>query len=360
MTDPAPPSPLPGPVLVVGCGLIGTSVALALTRAGAQVHLADALRQHAEVAEGLGAGTTRDPERVGLVVVAVPPDHVAESVAEALSAWPDAVVTDVASVKLPPLEALVDADVDGLDRYVGSHPMAGSERSGPMAASANLFEGRAWAVTPHQRARTAAVEAVRSLAVSSGATLVEMPAAEHDAAVARVSHLPHLMSVLAASQLDGSPADHLALAGQGLRDVTRIAGSDPGLWRQILYANRAPLTDLLRGVRDDLDRLLGALDSRPALEQVLDRGVAGTALIPGKHGEERSAALVPVYVQVPDRPGELGRLLRDTGESDVNIEDLRIDHDLGRPVGLAEISVRTERADHLVEALTERGWTAHL
>ncbi|WP_262852462.1 prephenate dehydrogenase [Mumia quercus] len=354
------PRTLEGPVLVVGCGLVGTSVALALTRAGVRVHLRDAQPEHARTAQMLGAGTIDDPERVALVVVAVPPDFVAEVVADALAEWPSAVVTDVASVKLPPLEALASAGTDGLERYVGSHPMAGSERSGPTAASETLFEGRAWAITPHAAAAEVTLERVRDVARAVGATLVEMPPDEHDLAVARVSHLPQVMSVLTASRLHGGPAEHLALAGQGLRDVTRIAASDPTLWRQILHANRLPLVELLRGVRDDLDELLDGIERGQVIEDVLGRGVSGTRLIPGKHGEERTPALTTVFVQVPDQPGELGRLFRDTGESGVNIEDLRIDHDLGRPVGVAEIAVRAERAEELAAALTDRGWTAYL
>lgn len=351
---------LEGPVLVVGCGLVGTSVALALTRAGVRVHLRDAQPENARTAQMLGAGTVDPPETVALVVVAVPPDFVAEVVADALGEWPSAVVTDVASVKLPPLEALASAGTEGLERYVGSHPMAGSERSGPTAASETLFEGRAWAITPHAAAAEATLERVRDVARAVGATLVEMPPDEHDLAVARVSHLPQVMSVLTASRLHGGPAEHLALAGQGLRDVTRIAASDPTLWRQILHANRLPLVELLRGVRDDLDELLDGIERGQVIEDVLGRGVAGTRLIPGKHGEERTPALTTVFVQVPDQPGELGRLFRDTGESGVNIEDLRIDHDLGRPVGVAEIAVRAERAEELAAALTDRGWTAYL
>jgi len=358
-SDASPPT-LAGPVLIIGCGLVGTSVGLALDRVGAAVHLRDAQPEHARTAQMLGAGTTEPPESVSLVVVAVPPDFVAEVVAGALAEWPTAVVTDVASVKLPPLEALASAGTEGLERYVGSHPMAGSERSGPTAASETLFEGRAWAVTPHAAVSDTALHQVRELARVVGATLVEMPPDEHDLAVARVSHLPQVMSVLTASRLHGGPADHLALAGQGLRDVTRIAASDPVLWRQILHANRLPLVELLRGVRDDLDELLDGIERGQVIEDVLGRGVAGTRLIPGKHGEESTPALTSVFVQVPDQPGELGRLFRDAGESGVNIEDLRIDHDLGRPVGVAEIAVRSERAEELTSALTERGWTTYL
>lgn len=349
---------LHGPVLLVGCGLVGTSVALALTRAGHQVHLRDLSPRHAELAQSLGAGTTAAPAAVELVVVAVPPAQVGPTVVAALAEWPDAVVTDVSSVKVQPLRVLRTTGVD-LARYVGGHPMAGGERSGPMAASAGLFEGRAWAVTPHEEARPEAVDLVRALALACGASVTVMDPTDHDAAVARVSHLPHLLSVLTAAQLNGSPSAHLVLSGQGLRDVTRIAAGDPVLWDQIVAANADQIAVLLRSVRTDIDTLLDGLDGKEGVvSEVLTKGVAGTSLIPGKHGAPEQAEAT-VFVQVPDQPGELARLFSDTEESGVNIEDLRIDHDLGRPVGVVEVGVRPDRADHLVTSLTARGWVAH-
>src|SRR5699024_10133882 len=184
-----------------------------------------------------------------------------------------------------PLAALRHAGVD-LARYVGSHPMAGSEQSGPMAASEALFAGRVWALTPHETSRAHAVETVRRLAVMCGAAVVTLDPAEHDAAVARDSHLPHLLSSLAASQLHNGPGRHLELAGQGLRDVTRIAAGDPRLWGQILTANAEEVSELLQAVRMDIDRLLETLtnqepDMSSQLERLLARGVRGTELIPG-------------------------------------------------------------------------------
>lgn len=352
---------LSGPVLVVGTGLVGTSVGLALARAGHRAHLADRSRAHLRTAVELGAGTDEEPRSVGLVVVAVPPEALADTAAGALRRWPDAVVTDVGSVKGPPLARLC-ADGADVSRYVGSHPMAGSERSGPTAATADLFDGRAWAVTPHEAAASYAVAQVAALARACGAAVVELSTGEHDAAVARVSHLPHLMSVLTAAQLAGSPARYLALSGQGLRDVTRVAAGDPALWRQIVAANATEIAELLAAVRADLDRLLAGLaddDAAPeALLATLRRGNAGRQLIPGKHGAP-AADEATVYVQVPDRPGELARLFADAGESGVNVEDLHIDHDPARPVGLVELVVRHDSADRLVQALEARGWVAH-
>lgn len=341
-----------GPVLVVGCGLMGTSAALALRRAGTPVFLSDLDPRHIAVAESLGAGSSERPDTVDLAVVAVPPAQVAEVVAECLARWPAAVVTDLASVKSAPLESLVAAGVD-VTRYVGGHPMAGSERSGPIAASAQLFEGRPWAVTAHPSAAPDAVAAVRALAEACGATVVAMNVRDHDAAVARVSHLPHVMSVLTAGQLSGSAGAQLALAGQGLRDVTRIAGSDPVLWNQILEANSAEVALLLRSVRDQIDRLLAG-----DVLAVLELGRQGIAAIPGKHGGV-SRQLVTVFVQVPDEPGQLARLFADAEAAGVNVEDLRLDHDLGRPVGLVEVDVGPERADTLVAALADNGWSAY-
>ncbi len=349
--DPAGPT---GPVLVVGTGLVGTSLGLALVAAGTDVRLRDRDGSALAVALSRAAGRAEGPASPACVVVAVPPASVAPVVADALAEFPDAVVTDVGSVKTEPLQTL-RAVVDGaaLARYVGGHPMAGSEKSGPWAASAELFHGRAWAVTPHPGSAADAVHAVAAVARATGAAVVTMSPEEHDLAVARVSHLPHVLAVLTAAQLGAAPATHLALAGQGLRDVTRVAAGDPQLWRQILAANASAVRDLLRGVRDDLDRLLTG-----DLDDVLQRGVDGTRAIPAKHGGQARAEAV-VVVAVPDRPGELARLFADAGQSGVNVEDLRIDHDPGRPVGLVELVVQAAAADTLVEALLARGWSAH-
>lgn len=348
-------SRLGDPVLVVGTGLIGTSIGLALRERGVDVHLADADPQHLAAAVARGAGASQSPEAVGLVVVAVPPAELGASVIGALTDWPRAVITDVGSIKTLPLAQVTASGVDNR-LYVGSHPMAGSERSGPQSASSNLFSGRAWAVTPHAKSIPGAVDAVRALADYCDASVVQMSPAEHDAAVARVSHLPHLLSALAAAQLLTAPASHLALAGQGLRDVARVAGSDPKLWQQILSGNAEQLRVLLSHLRDDMDELITALDGDSVrLLDLLDRGLRGTQLIPGKHGTPR--ALQPnVSVQVPDRPGELARLLADARQSGVNVEDLRIDHDPARCVGIVEITVGSDAAERLVRSLRGSGW----
>src|SRR5215213_1104137 len=364
VTDPTSGSAgaVPGPVLVVGAGLLGTSIGLALQRHGAEVLLADLAEEHLRTASGLGAGRpTAQGDRPRLVVVAVPPDSLGTAIGDALDRYRDAVVTDVGSVKAAPLAAVRRRiDEAWLTRYVGSHPMAGSERSGPLAASASLFDGRPWAVTPHDGSCPDAIAAVTALVRACGGTPLRFGPEEHDQAVARTSHLPHLLAVLVAGRLAGAPAEHLALSGQGVRDVTRIAAGDPRLWRQIIGANTGAVTALLHEVQADLAALVSALDDddTDGLERLLGRGVAGTAALPGKHGRPPDAQEV-VYVLVPDHPGELARLFSDVGEIGVNVEDVRIEHDPGRPVGVVELTVAAELSGDLLAALEVRGWTAH-
>jgi prephenate dehydrogenase len=354
------------PVLVIGAGLIGASIGLALRRAGEAVALADDDDATLRLATSVGAGNLLDPKVTPrLVVVAVPPDHVGTVTADALARWPKAAVTDVGSVKVKPLREIERSGVP-YTRYVGSHPMAGSERSGPLAAAADLFDGRAWAVTAHETADSGAVEDVEALVGACGATLVRLSPEEHDLAVARVSHLPHVLAVLTANRLVDAPAADLALSGQGLRDVTRIAGGDPKLWEQILAANADAVASLLRDVRKDVDNIIGELEaavggrspSGGALDALLSRGVEGAAAIPGKHGQPLQATTT-LFVHVPDEPGALARLFAAAGEVGVNIEDLRIDHDPGRPVGLMELSVAESGAEPLRAALEARGWAVH-
>ena len=349
---------LTGPVEVVGAGLLGTSIGLACRRAGIDVILTDPSSKNLRTASGLGAGRPRtEDDRPQLVVVAVPPDHLGAEIARALKAS-DAVVTDVGSVKSGPLAAVTSQP--GVARYVGGHPMAGSERSGPLAGSAALFDGRPWAITPHALSDPGAVALVEALVRLCGAVPVRLAPEEHDRAVARTSHVPHLLASLVAARLAQAPEQHLALSGQGVRDVTRVAAGDPALYGQIVTANSAAVLDLLGDVRAQLDTLMTAIagEDRSGLEALLQEGVAGTRAIPGKHGGP-ARPMRSVFVSVPDHPGELARLFADAGASEVNIEDIHIDHDPGRPVGLVELVVDETRAEHLLASLESRDWVTH-
>ncbi|MFV0254110.1 MAG: prephenate dehydrogenase [Beutenbergiaceae bacterium] len=356
-----------GGVLIVGTGLIGASLGLALTARAVPVRLQDASPAAQALARDIGAGEIAAPDDLdpALVVIAAPPDVTADLVAQALGRYPDAAVIDVAGVKsIIEIELSQSEDLE-LHRYLGSHPMAGRERHGPAAADGDLFAGRPWVLTPNPATDPQLVNLIRGMVQDIGASPVEMSATDHDHAVALVSHLPQLLSSLAAVRLVDAPEGSLALAGQGLRDVTRIAASDARLWASILVGNATPVRDALLGVRADLDSLLQALDaagsnplavgSMSGIARIIAAGNTGVARIPGKHGGARKD-YAAVTVLVPDRPGELGRLFSEIGEIGVNIEDFHMDHSPQQKVGMATVSVIPSAAAGLVAALEQRQW----
>ena len=347
-------------VRIVGAGLLGSSIGLALRAQGVDVILQDSSKATLALAVDYGAGRrTESGDEPALIVVAVPPDETADVVADELATWPNALVTDVASVKAGILADLTSRGADTA-RYLGSHPMAGRERGGPIAARADIFLGRPWVVCPHDNTSPEQVRLVEDLALDLGAVPVEMAPEEHDRSVALVSHVPQLVSSLLARQLSGASDKAVGLAGQGLRDTTRIASSSPDLWVQILAANAPAVTEALRSYRDDLDGVISALEdqtapgSRRAVAEALARGNEGVARIPGKHGSAKHFSTL--VVMVVDKPGELARLLTEIGELGVNMEDLRLEHSPGAQFGLAEIAVLPEAEKKLVAELEARGW----
>jgi len=187
-----------------------------------------------------------------------------------------------------------------------------------------------------------------------------MTAEQHDTSVALVSHVPQLIASLLARRLTGGSESALSLAGQGVRDTTRIAASDAELWVQILGSNAEAVTSVLRDYRADLDRAIDILaapqkpGARRALAEMLAGGNTGVARIPGKHGQDRRFS--QIIVMVDDIPGELARLLTEIGHIGVNLEDLRLEHSPGQQIGLAEIAVLPEAESGLVSDLEARGW----
>ncbi|KAB1661975.1 prephenate dehydrogenase [Pseudoclavibacter sp. CFCC 13796] len=350
----------PSPVLIIGTGLLGASIGLALMQRGVEVLLSDISPSALALAADYGAGRAlADGDQPVLVVVAVPPEIAADAVAEQLRRWPDAVVTDVTSVKAQIVRALIEEGAD-LDRYLGSHPMAGRERGGPISARADLFRGQPWVIAEHKHVTAHALETVERLALDVEAVPVHLDPVQHDRAVALISHVPQVVATLLAGRLvDGTPSQ-ISLAGQGLRDTTRIAASDPGLWLQILAANSDEVTSVLRALRDDLDAMIHDLEdvdragARREITELFIAGNTGVRRIPGKHGTDAEFSTTIVFVD--DRPGELARLFAEIGEIGVNIEDLRLEHSPKAEFGLAEVSVLPERIEELTKALKERGW----
>ncbi|MBP2053834.1 prephenate dehydrogenase [Streptomyces griseochromogenes] len=355
-----------GTVAVVGTGLIGTSIALALTGQGVTVHLDDHDPAHARTAASLGAGVTETADGpVDLAVIAVPPAHVGRTLRALQRRGVARAYTDVASVKVQPWRDVVALGCDA-GTYVGGHPMAGRERSGPLAAQAGLFDGRAWVLSPSRRTGPYALRAATELVHRCGAVPVMMTPGLHDSAVALVSHAPHVVSALMAARLQYATDGELRLAGQGLRDVTRIAGGDPDLWVEILTANSAAVADVLEDLAQDLEGVANALrrssqagqdvrrEGAELVRHTLRRGQTGHGRLPGKHGGARIPCEA-VLVRIGDEPGELARLLDDTRTLGVNIEDVTIQHDAGRS-GTVELLVAAGAAEKLACELGRQGW----
>ncbi|NEB02127.1 prephenate dehydrogenase [Streptomyces sp. SID13726] len=353
--------------LVIGTGLIGTSAALALSQRGVTVHLADHDPEQARTAAALGAGTDEEPGGpVDLAIVAAPPALVAAVLADAMRRGLARGYIDVASVKGGPRRELEELGLD-LSSYIGTHPMSGREKSGPLAGTADLFEGRPWVLTPTRDTDTEVLNLALELVSHCRAVPVVMDADAHDRAVALVSHMPHLVSSMVAARLENAEEAAVRLCGQGIRDVTRIAASDPRMWIDILSANPGPVADLLADVSADLDETVRALRSLQSsdeekrregvagVEDVLRRGNAGQVRVPGKHGAA-PRAYESVVVLINDQPGQLARIFADAGQAGVNIEDVRIEHATGQQAGLMQLMVEPQAAPVLSAALRERGW----
>lgn len=350
-----------GQVHIIGSGLLGTSIGLALRKLDVDASLEDLSPAEQSLAIDFGAGRKLSQEdKVLLVVVCVPPDVTAGTIVSALQRFPAAVVTDVASIKAAIFSELKASGAD-LSRYVGSHPMAGREKGGALSGRPDLFVGRPWVIAVEESTKASSVNLVEQLAADLGATSIRLSSKEHDRAVALISHAPQVISsLLAARFLDGEELD-LSLAGQGARDTTRIAASDPKLWLQILSMNSSELLPVLNKFQSDLQTVIEAIkhvDTSGSLAKIgntLERGNQGIARLPGKHGA-RSTAYAQVIVMIDDKPGELARLFNEVGEAQVNIEDIKLDHATGAHVGLVELSVLPHFEDKLLETLKLNGW----
>lgn len=358
-------------VLVVGCGLLGTSLGLALQGSDlGDVTLTDRDPENQGAAVARGAGRPWDgAETAGLVVAAVPPTAVARALFALQRLDIGQTYTHLSSV-----QAQVQAEIEALSpdpsRVVGGHPLAGRELTGPGAALADLFVGRPWALCPGSRTAPDALEAVRALALRCAAVPVEVAPDTHDRAVALLSHLPQVTASALAALLVPARGDAageevlpVVLAGPGLADTTRLAAGDAGLWTDILTANAthvaplvADLAGLLAAAADALGRVAGG-DAAAGAEvtALLRRGNAGRETVPVKRGE-LAGAFDRVRVVLPDQPGQLARLLLAAGEAGVNVEDVRVEHVPGRATGVVDLLVDTSEAERLNAVLHGSGW----
>lgn len=328
--------------LISGTGLIGTSIALGLKSLGWDTLGWD---MNAAALAGAAAAGAVDPvdgvDAVDLgpddlLVLASPPTSIVATLADLAT---DALVIDVASVKAP----IVDAA--RIPRFVGTHPMAGSEVTGPDAARAALFRGATWVIVPGT-ASEADIGTVERIVTDLGARPVRMTADEHDAAVARISHLPQ---ILAAALLEGAKQapGAMDLAAGSFRDLTRVAASDPSVWMDILSANRSEVAEAIEWLRA---RLAAVVASDERLEETLNEARRLRAAL--GHG------LGIVRVTLEDRPGEMAAVGRALADSGVDLRDLQLRHAPYGGGGILTLSVRSGHEAALCSSLESEGFSA--
>lgn len=339
---------------IVGTGLIGASVALALREQGWRVTGVDHDSTRAEEARVAGVidEIGLDPD-ADLVVVAVPVSSVAAAVIEALAVCPKATVTDVGSVKAPIVRAVNNP------RFVGGHPMAGSEQDGLKGADANLFNGATWVLTPTEDTDATRYTELHAAVSSIGADVVGVAPERHDTLVALVSHVPHLTAAtlmgIAASQAE-EHATLLRLAAGGFRDMTRIAAGHPAIWPDICTENRDAILEGLDALMESLAavRATVANGDRAALLGRLEIARAARINLPARTAV--AAELVEVRVPVPDRKGVLAEITTLAGDLDVSIYDLEIAHSVEGDRGVLILTIDAQAAARVGDALSERGY----
>lgn len=352
-------------IAVVGTGLIGGSVGLAFAGRGARVkgydrspdRLVRALERGAitEAAASLEAAVTG----ADAVFVAVPVGRVPDLVVEILDLGAS-LVTDVGSVKAPVVAAVEAARPDAAPRFVGGHPMAGSEQEGVEGADADMFVGATWVLTPTATTSPEAFTRLRSLVGELGAEVIAVTPEHHDALVAVVSHVPQLAASTLMDVATAGDEEHrtlLRLAAGGFRDMTRIAAGHPGIWPDILTANRDAVLDALDTYVDALGavRKLVADADREAILTLLERArVARRSLPVG--AVAAGTELVELRVPVPDRPGVLAEVTTLAGQLGVNVSDLEIAHSLEGGAGVMVLVIPVAGADVLEEGLTRLGY----
>lgn len=351
---------VPGRALVIGVGLIGGSIGLALRRAGWTVLGRDMSTHTLERALDVGAIDAPAPpgrlDDIDVTFIATPVGAIGEAITEALRDT-TGIVTDAGSVKSALLPLLDEP------RVVGGHPMAGSELEGVDGARADLFEGRTWVLTPVEATTDDALATVSSIVSGFGADVVSLAPDRHDSIVAVVSHVPHLTAASLMGLADERSAEHrglLRLAAGGFRDMTRIASGHPGIWPDICAGNRDAIVA-------ELDRLVATLSAvreivadgdRDALLGVLERARSARTALPARFA--RAEDLAELRVPVPDRKGALAGITMLATELDVSIADIEIAHSVEGDEGVVILLVEAENGERLRDALVGNGYRAAL
>jgi prephenate dehydrogenase len=337
---------------IIGTGLIGGSIGAGMRRLGWHVcgHDLDERRLSRALELGVIDSVGLDPF-ADVTFVCTPAGAVEAAAAEALDRAPTGVVTDVAGVKGPVVRRLQHP------RFVGGHPMAGSEQDGVEGADPEMFEGATWVLTPSAWTDPVAYATVRSVVGLLGANVVELPASRHDDMVALVSHVPHLTAATLMTLAADTALEHatlLRLAAGGFRDMTRIAAGDAAIWPDVCAENRAGILDVLDRLLDaltDVRRVVAAGD-RESLLAFLERAREARVNLPS--GVPASEATTEVRIPVPDRPGVIAEVTTLLGEMGINIYDLEIAHSAEGDKGVMVLVIDTASTERARAALHER------
>lgn len=356
----------PDRVAILGCGLVGTSIAMALARAGADVVgfdtdpgvlAASATRSGLETAESVREAVSG----ASVAFVCTPVPAIAGVTLEVLAADGTVVVTDAGSVKGPIVDEVVPRAGEHAGRFVGGHPMGGSERSGPDAASASIIDDAIWVLTPTGATDAGASSVVQGWVERAGAKCVRMEPSDHDRIVAVVSHLPQVAATalmnVAAREEAGQP-ETLLLAAGGFRDLTRLAASDAHLWAGILSSNREELVralDLYAGELASVRDLVAAEDER-GVERTMASATEERRRLTAKPKVKTGVAILQIGID--DRPGVLADLTTAFGERDVNIEDIQLVHSPEGGRGSVHVTVAAGDAERAITGLALHSFEA--
>ena len=341
---------------MTGLGLVGTSIGLALRERGWRVTGRDLDEARARRARELGAVDELGVDHLAAVAFVATPVAAIAGEVSALFAGDRSgglVVTDVGGVKGPIVSRIAHP------RFVGGHPMAGSEQEGPDGADPDLFAGATWVLTPTSSTDPAAFSRVQSVITELGADLVALAPDRHDELVALVSHVPHLtaatMMGLATEATDAHTA-LLRLAAGGFRDMTRVAAGSSAIWPDICRDNApaiVPVLDDLIARLNEVRRIV-AEDDRVSLVALLDQAQLARRNLPPR--ASRPSSVTELHVLIPDRPGVLAQVTTIAGELGVNIEDLEIVHSQEQPRGVLVLTVAADAAERVRRSLGEHGF----
>ncbi len=354
-------------ICIVGAGLIGSSVGLGLKESGFKVNFLDLSPVSQRIANQLvGLAEEYAFQFLGsdlIFLVATPPEEVFKTLLQLNSQHPEAKFIEVSGIKSKLVFELEDFP-DIRKRLCMVHPMAGREFSGVEAARSDLFQGKPWLIVENQdefsQERKSITEIASDIGKYLGSEVSILDIQEHDLAITLVSQMPQLLASTLANQILENPSS-AKFAGQGLRDMIRIADSSSTLWSNLFARNKEFLVKEINSFIDKLTKAKNYLadDNLKEIEHFIASGKEGKLLVPGKHGGAlRDYSYIAVVID--DKPGQLAGIFQDCGEAEINIEDITIEHSPGQQTGLIKLAVAPSSAEKLQQHLATKNWKAHL